>query len=164
MARSFSKQFLLDELRRFYEVHGRPPVHKELMPSNGYPSYLTFVKRFGSVKEAMVLAGLPIDKVKERRQPLDPDLMLMLLAKYKIKNGKFPRYTDLCKVGEFKELPHRRTYETKFGSYDKAKELVDKMIESGDLDVEIENSKMPKADEPVVHKIFVIPVERPTLP
>ena len=146
MAR-YTTQFLLDELKRFYNENGHAPYHRELTKESGYPSYLTYVNRFGSVREAVVASGVPSDGMPEKPTAMDEDYMLILLAQYKIHNGKFPRYSDLVKIGKYKDLPHRRTYENKFGTYKKAIELAQKMIDNGDLSVQLaEATKPPKSN------------------
>ena len=54
-------QYLLDQLVEFYDTHGRLPKAADLRPGEGYPSALTYRRRFGSLAEAIELAGLPVE-------------------------------------------------------------------------------------------------------
>lgn len=54
-------QYLLDQLVEFYETHDRLPKAADLRPGEGYPSALTYRRRFGSLAEAIELAGLPTE-------------------------------------------------------------------------------------------------------
>lgn len=48
----YSDEFLLDEIREFYDKFGRPPKYRDLKRS------VTISKRFGSFKRALELCGI----------------------------------------------------------------------------------------------------------
>lgn len=59
--RGYDDGFLISELNRFYDEKGRIPVKIDMNKENGFPSYHTYRIRFGSLNNALVIAGLYID-------------------------------------------------------------------------------------------------------
>ena len=62
----YDKQFLLDELNRYYEEHGRIPKARELNNRSGYPNWISYRKYFGSLYKALIAAGLPVTTFRFR--------------------------------------------------------------------------------------------------
>jgi len=59
-----SKEELLQDLHRFVDNEGRLPEYKELKVSNGYYDINRYVRNFGSMNNALEIAGLKI-KINE---------------------------------------------------------------------------------------------------
>ena len=53
-----TNEFLLEELKRYYDEFGEVPTQKKLDKNKYYPGANTYKKRFGSLKEALNLIGL----------------------------------------------------------------------------------------------------------
>lgn len=58
----FTKQFLIDELHRFKKENSRIPKMLEMMPENGYPSYVEYHKCFGTWNNTKKIARLCKEK------------------------------------------------------------------------------------------------------
>ena len=55
----YTDEFLLNELKRYYEEFKKPPTQKDLDNNKDYPSATVFHKRFGSWNNALEKANLP---------------------------------------------------------------------------------------------------------
>ena len=133
MGRSFiSTDFLLSELLRFYAEFSKIPTSRDLVSSNGYPSWSTYRNHFGSLGKALEKAELPVNTYRVRPKSYENKELVNYLLEYKEEFGSFPTYSDLNKKGIFVYYPHVRTYEKRFGSYDKAIQVAVEMSLTGD--------------------------------
>lgn len=60
MGKRYTDEFLISELQRFFKVNDKVPFQHDMTNANGYPSYLTYVNKFGSWGKSLQLAGLPL--------------------------------------------------------------------------------------------------------
>ena len=51
------REYLINEIKRFYNENGRIPGNRDMCVYNGYPSYITFINEFGSWNNAVEAAG-----------------------------------------------------------------------------------------------------------
>lgn len=58
----YTDEFLLSELKRYFEEFGEVPTAKKLNKNSNYPGANTYRKRFGSIKESLNLIGLKSNK------------------------------------------------------------------------------------------------------
>ena len=132
MGKHYDREYLLYELKRFYKENDRIPKSRELNNSNGYPNWISYRTYFGSLRNALVEAGLPIDTFRIRPKKYSNMDLLNLLVKYKSEFGKYPTFSDLNKRGKVREYPHIRTYEYRFGTLPNAIELAESMLNAGE--------------------------------
>ena len=59
--KTFSKEFLLNELKRYYNTYNRTPLSVEFEKDNNYPSVTVYSKYFGSWNKALIEAGLEVN-------------------------------------------------------------------------------------------------------
>jgi hypothetical protein len=115
---------LLDQIRDFHRVHGRPPEQTDFGHSNGLASVTTLKRRFGGVKQARALAGVP-EPGKKTRPPAEsaptPEQIEAKIHEWmnthdgkppvvvdwqkpKHRRGDFPNYDQVVKVcGSWRE-------------------------------------------------------------
>jgi len=156
MGKYYSTKFLLLELQRFYNEHARIPKSRELNNSNGYPNWISYRARFGSLKTALSQAGLPLDGFRIRPKRYESVELINLLLKYRDKYGRLPEYSDLNKRGNAVEYPHVRTYESRFGSYQNALRLamsVESDAVHGDVTLETVVASVEKMHKESTFKI-----------
>lgn len=61
---SYSKEFLISELQRFYKENGKSPRRVDMQPKLGYPSYQAYKNHFGSHNNALEIAKLKTNQIK----------------------------------------------------------------------------------------------------
>lgn len=71
MDNKYTEEFLISELHRFVDEHGRIPVKYEMTANSGYISNATYDRRFGSWNNALKVAGLKLNKTQEKRTGLE---------------------------------------------------------------------------------------------
>jgi len=54
----YTDEFLISEVKRFVKEKGRVPSSHEMCRINGYPSYSTYIKHFGSWNNILLKCGL----------------------------------------------------------------------------------------------------------
>lgn len=59
----YTKEFLISELQRFELENGKTPKQLDMQSKFGYPSFMSYINYFGSWNEALVKAGLNINKI-----------------------------------------------------------------------------------------------------
>ena len=120
MGYKYTKEYLINELKRFYDTHGRIPKSRELSNKNGYPNWISYRSYFGSLRNALKEAGLSLDTFRIRPKRYSNVTLIKLLLKFKKEFGRYPLFSDLNKRGNVIEYPHVRTYEFRFGSLNNA--------------------------------------------
>lgn len=108
---------LLDALRRAADELGRTPTQKEIAAMDGYPSYMTYFKRFGSWNEALRLAGIE-PRERHVRRYTEAELITLLKEAAAVL-GRTPKTDDLQAMDAY---PSWHTYHARFGSWNKALE------------------------------------------
>lgn len=116
---------LLNCLKIFYEKNGRIPATRDFHNSHIYPSYNTYRDHFGSWNNALILANLGI-REKNLKIYTDEELLNYLKIFYD-KNGRIPTHRDF--KGDYK-YPDTSIYYRRFGSFEKAKKLVEMDIDT----------------------------------
>lgn len=128
---SYQKDFLLNELKRFYKENGRVPTSSEFDKANtGYPSRKTYSKYFGSFNNALILAGFtPKNNTNPKAKPMpdgvkeyNKENLRYFFFKFIDEFGKVPTVKEMEKA---KGYPTRQAYRKVFGSWNQA------MIEFG---------------------------------
>lgn len=119
MARkTYSNEELLQALREYNKNIGFP-TQRGLKPSEGYPNGRIYHERFGSFKNAILLAGLEIPENRKMyfdRESLNDKEMLKLLEYHT--NEKLKIDTQLLTgsdIEEIKGMPSVATYVRRFG-------------------------------------------------
>ena len=54
----YTEEFLLEELKRYYNEFGEIPTQRKLDQNKNYPGYTVYRKRFGSIENALHMIGL----------------------------------------------------------------------------------------------------------
>jgi hypothetical protein len=62
----YTDKELLDYLIQFYEKYGRPPTQNDFTNNPGYPSFMTYIKRFKSWSNALKLVELDVDSMVKK--------------------------------------------------------------------------------------------------
>jgi hypothetical protein len=115
--RRFSEEDLIDCLRRLRERVGRTPIEADTHEHLDIPGHTTYVKRFGTWREALEAAGIPIDP---RNMGYDKETLLAELRTIVEQLGRTPSRRDLREMGG----PSGCTFAHYFGSWTAAlKEL-----------------------------------------
>jgi len=117
---SYSDSYLLNILKRYKEENNRTPSQANFSKTKNtkYPSYMTYINRFGSWNNALELAGLSLNEYHHNN--LSDEELLNYLIKFKEKSGRTPINDDF---ENNKEYPSYRTYMSRFGSWNNALEL-----------------------------------------
>ena len=150
---SYQKEFLINELKRFYKENGRVPTSNEFDKANtGYPSRKTYNKYFGSFNNALILAGFTPRKGRPKSKPMPEGIkeynkenLRYFFFKFIDEFGKVPTVKEMEKTEGY---PTRQAYRKVFGSWNQA------MIEFG-----FEPRKMQYTDEEL-KKAFLSFVEK----
>ena len=117
---TYSDSYLLNILKRYKEENDRTPTQDDFSKTKNtkYPSYMTYVKRFGTWNKALEMAGLCVNMC--HHDNLSDEELLNYLVKFKEKNGRTPINDDFENNQEY---PSHRTYVNRFGSWNKSLEL-----------------------------------------
>jgi Homing endonuclease associated repeat len=59
--RRYSDEFLLSELKRYYEEYNKVPTCADFVQNDNYPHYKVYIKRFGSWNNALKRVGLELN-------------------------------------------------------------------------------------------------------
>lgn len=62
---TYTKEFLISEIQRFYKENGRSPKIKEMKVSNGYPHERIFYKKFGTFNKALEASDLKLNSYQD---------------------------------------------------------------------------------------------------
>lgn len=63
MYRKYTDEYLISELHRFVDENDRTPTQNDLSNDATYPGYKTYKKQFGSWNDALIVAGLSINRL-----------------------------------------------------------------------------------------------------
>lgn len=105
---------LLYYMKQFYKENGRTPTHYDFNNNPNYPSFGTYIERFGSWNNALREAGLWHNRVIVRMT--DGELLEYLMKFYE-ENGRIPTCYDFNSDPNY---PNVATYQKRFGSWNKA--------------------------------------------
>jgi hypothetical protein len=109
----YSDEYLLNELKRVYEILGRTPTCDELK-KYGAPNKTTYTNRFKNYARACELAGIP--PIRARKDLNDDELLDIIREVYKQKKRPLT-VNDFDKVPG---LPSRSMIEKRFGGFCRA--------------------------------------------
>ena len=62
--RRYDDEFLLNELKRFYNIYGRSPTYNDFVTNKNFPCTNAYQKHFGTWNNALQLAGLNINHMQ----------------------------------------------------------------------------------------------------
>jgi hypothetical protein len=115
----YTDEQLLDLLRkRDQEIEGSVSI-QDINNAEGYPSAVTYQRRFGSWNEAKQKAGLETVAVDDPR-PEYTDEELLALLKEVAEN--LDRPLTIRDIEEIDDFPDHATFERRFGSWNQAKQ------------------------------------------
>lgn len=109
----YSDEFLLSELRRFYEENGRSPTAPDMRIKNGYPPATAYYKYFGSFTNALIRADLQVNHLTGYTN----DQLIYILQKFYNDTGKSPTRED---INNLENCPSYRVFVDRFGSFNDA--------------------------------------------
>jgi len=116
--KNISDEDLLQILKDYNSNVGFP-TQRTFISSNNLPSYTLYSYRFGSFRNAIILANILIPKNRERwfdREKLTDEEMLRLLEYYNNKKLLNDNYLLTgSEIDEIKGMPHSGTYVSRFG-------------------------------------------------
>jgi len=110
--KKYTHDFLLNELKRFTEVNGRPPIIKDFGRKNGYPSPFVYNVYFKSWSDAIKLAKL--DKIAKKNKK---SFLLNELKRFYNINKRTPSQSDFRQKNEY---PSVTQYYKNFSSWNTA--------------------------------------------
>jgi len=64
--KKYTDEELLNYLTQFYKKYGRPPTEKDFTNNSEYPSYTTYVLRFGSWPKTLKIVGLDLESIVKK--------------------------------------------------------------------------------------------------
>ncbi|MFW6173754.1 MAG: homing endonuclease associated repeat-containing protein [Elusimicrobiota bacterium] len=73
MNEKYTKEFLISELNRFVKNTNRLPTRRDMCNSNGYPSFDSYKRHFGSWNNALKIIGITRPKGSLRRYKVNED-------------------------------------------------------------------------------------------
>jgi len=111
MCKKYTEEFLLSELRRFYEENGRSPTQKDLQKNDiEYPRAHIYYKRFKGLNNALQLAELPINLVHQ----YDRNFLISEIYRFIEENDRVPMYDDMDVTPGY---PSATAYRREFGTW-----------------------------------------------
>lgn len=104
------REFLILELLRFKKEHNRMPRQRDMLKSDGYPSWYRYREEFGSWNNV-------IDKVFLNREDgvTEKEFLIAQLLRFLKENDREPRARDMK---EYNGYPSYNRYCREFGSWD----------------------------------------------
>jgi hypothetical protein len=108
--RRLSREDLIEALHKLAERVGRTPIEYDTYDYPDIPSHTIFVKRFGTWREALQAAGIPLNP---QYMGYDPEDLLEHLRTVAEGLGRTPTQAELRETGG----PHPATYRAHFGSW-----------------------------------------------
>lgn len=111
---AYTKQELIESIKRFYDETGRVPKSYEFDNNSSYPSRRTFTKHFGSWNNALRACEFDVNQKKMR---CSDDELLKYISEFFDNCGRYPTMTDFENDEQY---PHPSTYANHFGSWTNA--------------------------------------------
>jgi hypothetical protein len=102
---------LLGHIVRFFNTNGRIPELRDFNKNPDYPSFGTYIERFGSWNDALVLSGVGIRKKYTREE------LLKHIVRFYNEKGRIPQTRDFNKNPNY---PSFNPYQREFGSWNDA--------------------------------------------
>lgn len=121
----YTKDQILEDIRKFYDENGRTPTGNDFCKKNGYTSRGAVVKYFGSWNNAIKEAGLCVNRMNS----LTEEELLDYLRQFEKEYCRPPTYEDLFS-GNFTKYPAMGQYIRCFGTLEKAKKSVGQDFDS----------------------------------
>ena len=118
--KSLSDEKLIEMLKDKAKELGCVPKTSLLVGNDDMPSYRTYVRRFGSWNNALIIAGLKEKSVPPPEKPDKKAIMIELLQKRAKELGRTPTWYDM--QNRRGDMPSLRTYVRYFGSWNNALE------------------------------------------
>ena len=115
--KKYTKEFLISELHRFVKEFGHVPNGREIDNTTGYVSCSTFVRTFGSWKNALISAKLDPQHPIHRETVYSEDFLISELYRFIDEYHRIPKYEE---IGPSIGFPSSSTYERRFGSWNSA--------------------------------------------
>jgi len=118
----FSDEYMYDKFMQLYSELGRMPLIKEIDSYDYMPSYVAYIRNFGSLKDFLIkynLSNLITKRIHGHNYT--KEYLLDKITEYMIENNKIPKCNDL---DNDPTMPCMRTYEDHFGSYLTALDLL----------------------------------------
>ena len=109
----FSRQDLIDRLHLLRDRVGRTPKEYDTYDYSDVPSHVTYCKRFGSWKDALLVKDTALDPINTRH---DHETLLDRLREIVDELGRTPTSEDLRAAGG----PVAETFARHFGSWSAA--------------------------------------------
>ncbi|MEA3340723.1 MAG: hypothetical protein U9R15_12205 [Chloroflexota bacterium] len=106
----FTREQLIEALQKLYERLGRPLIQSDTHDYTDVPGHVTYIRRFGSWREALQTAGIPLDPAT---WGYDREMLLTYLRDVVERLGRAPTIKELKKL----EGPSAYTYASHFGSW-----------------------------------------------
>jgi len=118
----FTDEYMYEKFMQLYIELGRMPLIEEIDSHEYMPSYSTYIRKFGSLKDFLIKYDLS-DLITKKRYGhfYTNEYLLNKLLEYVKTNNKIPHVYDLAKDPN---MPDMVTYETRFGSYYNALDLL----------------------------------------
>lgn len=89
--RTMSKEFLINELHRFYKENNKIPTSLDFRNTKGYPSNKVYAINFGSWNNALQVAGYKLHLIKTHSK----EYVMSVVIKYFNQYNKSPKYNEL---------------------------------------------------------------------
>jgi len=106
----FTREYLIEALQKLYERLGRPLIQSDTHDYTDIPGHVTYIRYFGSWREALQAAGIPLDP---STWGYDREMLLAHLRDVVERLGRAPTKKDMAKL----EGPCGDTYVSHFGSW-----------------------------------------------
>lgn len=113
MNKKYTKQMLLDELHRAYDVLGRVPMASDMKKSKGFINIGSYYRYFESFNSSLIEAGFEIYSTLGCTKYSD-EFLIAEINRFVKENNRSPTMGDFGKKTGY---PHTDTYITRFGSW-----------------------------------------------
>lgn len=110
--KTYTKDFLINEIHRFINEFGHVPTVKEIDSNNDYPSINRYRKLFGNWNNALKEANLPLNSVSQYTD----EFLESEFHRFVKENNRIPRYEEFNNS----EYPSFWCYQHRFGSWNNA--------------------------------------------
>lgn len=115
---AWTRESMLEAIRRFADEHGRAPKSTEWKrrdPGGRWPGSSQILARFGSWSSAMEAAGLRAERTR-----WSPEKILAAMQRYADEHGRLPSHEDWNTKGPGSPWPAPGTVQLHFGSWSSA--------------------------------------------